>query len=452
MTRSFKNLLGRLLFRDKGILPTRRLLGLYAIFSLAMTLLAIGGMAWIYLAVCNVLFLVVSLLDLLLSPGKRDLSFSREIPEEMERGIRYTITLQVENRSQRSAGFRMIDRIPAVFERPFPLTGRIEGESTVHVDYSTKAAERGKYLIDQLYVRYTGTLGLWEKQVTPALADTVRVIPDLTATKQYLEGAQQFLLYEGMTIRKRQHGQGEFDKIRSYVVGDDPRMINWRQTAKLQEVMTNEYEPEHGKYVAILIDCGRMMGAELKTGNRLEKALEAAMTVAAAALQNGDHVSVVGFSKDIQVYVPPEKGMAHLQTILHAIYNLQVEASESNYAAVLQYLQTAQKKRSMILLFSDVTAFLQEESGLVYLKRLRQRHLFFMIGVEDETMRERAKQSSDDVRHAMVKSIAQKQLLYTKQQKTKWERQGLSLVETEEDRLAASAVSQYMDVINRGLL
>lgn len=41
-------------------------------------------------------------------------------------------------------------------------------------------------------------------------------------------------------------------------------MINWRQTAKLQEVMTNEYEPEHGKYITILIDCGRMMGAELK--------------------------------------------------------------------------------------------------------------------------------------------------------------------------------------------
>ena len=76
-------------------------------------------------------------------------------------------------------------------------------------------------------------------------------------------------------------------------------MINWRQTAKLQEVMTNEYEPEHGKYITILIDCGRMMGAELKEGNRLEKSLEAAMTVAAAALKNGDYVSVIGYGDDL---------------------------------------------------------------------------------------------------------------------------------------------------------
>ncbi|RKJ08673.1 DUF58 domain-containing protein, partial [Butyricicoccus sp. 1XD8-22] len=90
-------------------------------------------------------------------------------------------------------------------------------------------------------------------------------------------------LHEGMKIRKFQSGSGEFAQIRKYAAGDDPRMINWRQTAKLQEVMTNEYEPEHGKYITILIDCGRMMGAELKKGNRLERALEAAMTVTAAA-------------------------------------------------------------------------------------------------------------------------------------------------------------------------
>ena len=99
----------------------------------------------------------------------------------------------------------------------------------------------------------------------------MKVIPDLTETKHYLENAQRFLLYEGSKIRKQRSGVGDFAQIRNYVVGDDPRKINWRQTAKLQEVMTNEYEPEHGKYITILIDCGRMMGAELTKGNRLEK-------------------------------------------------------------------------------------------------------------------------------------------------------------------------------------
>lgn len=206
------------------------------------------------------------------------------------------------------------------------------------------AAERGKYEVGKLYVRIRSFLGLWQRQITFDMTEEVKVIPDLTETKRYLEDTQKYLLYEGTVIRKQQSGMGEFAQIRHYVVGDDPRLINWRQTAKLQEVMTNDYEPEHGKYVTILIDCGRMMGAELPKGNRLEKVLEAAMTVAAAALEKGDYVSVVAFSKEVKVFVPPGKGMNHLQTILHAVYDLQVDPVESNYAQVLSYVETHQKK------------------------------------------------------------------------------------------------------------
>lgn len=320
------------------------------------------------------------------------------------------------------------------------------------ITYETTAADRGKYAINKLYFRYRSLFGLWEKQTTVELPDTIKVIPDLTETKQYLENAQQFLLYEGVKIRKQQSGIGEFAKIRSYVVGDDPRKINWRQTAKLREVMTNEYEPEHGKYITILIDCGRMMGAELKRGNRLEKALEAALTVAAAALQKGDYVSVLAFSKEIKVYVPAAKGMAHLQTILQAIYNVKVDAAESNYAAVLQYLEMVQKKRSLLLLFSDVHTFLHEESALVYLKRLRKRHLFFMVGVEDQILVKRTKEAPTDVQAAMLKSIAQQQLLFKKREKNKWEKQGLQMIEAREEKLAVTAVSHYIEIMNQNLL
>jgi uncharacterized protein (DUF58 family) len=216
--------------------------------------------------------------------------------------------------------------------------------------------------------------------------------------------------------------------------------------------MTNEYEPEHGKYITILLDCGRMMGAELKKGNRLEKVLEAALTVAAAALKKGDYVSVLAFSKEIKVFVPPAKGMAHLQTILQAIYDVKVDAAESNYAAVFQYLEIVQKKRSLLLLFSDVRTFLHEESALLYLKRLRQRHLFFMMGIEDQTLIKRIKAEPKDVQNAMLKSIAQQQMLIKKREKAKWEKQGLQMVEARVEKLAIAAVSHYIDIMNQNLL
>lgn len=452
MTKSLKNLWDRFLFRDKGILPTKRLLLLFLVVSFVLLLGMAWRISWANVITVNIIVLFVSLGDILLSPNKKRLILKRTLPAELERGITYPVQVEVTNHSQHALSFRLIDGVPQTFERPFPLHGFAEKDVTTVFTYETIARVRGKYEIEKLYFRYTSLLGLWEKQKTVELPDSVKVIPDLTETKQYLENAQKFLVYEGLKIRRQRSGVGDFSKIRSYVVGDDPRKINWRQTAKLQEVMTNDYEPEHGKYITILLDCGRMMGAELTKGNRLERSLEAALTVAAAALQKDDYVSVLAFSKEIKVFVPPAKGMAHLQTILQAIYHLQVDAAESNYGAVLQYLEMMQKKRSLLLLFSDVTTFLYEESALIFLKRLRQRHLFLMIGIEDQTLIKTTKGEPRDVQSAMMKSIAQQQILVKKREKLKWEKQGLQLVEAREEQLAIAAVSHYIDIMNQNLL
>ncbi|WP_082153453.1 DUF58 domain-containing protein [Bacillus sp. LL01] len=453
MSKSLKNLWGRFLFRDKGILPTRKLILLHALLSFTFIIASFFvAISWPVIFLLNGFFFLFNLVDLVFSPSKKAVKVARVLPAEMERGITYPVQIVVDNSSDQDMACELKDGIPQSFTRPFPVRGSVGKGSRKQFTYDTVAPVRGDYKVDKLFLRYKSRIGLWQKQLVVEESHSVKVIPDMTETKQYLENAQRFLIHEGVNIRKQKSGVGEFAKIRSYVVGDDPRKINWRQTAKLHEVMTNEYEPEHGKYITILVDCGRMMGAELKSGNRLEKSLEAALTVAAAALQKGDYVAVLAFSKKVKAYIPPAKGMAHLQTILKSIYNVQVDAAESNYAEVFQYLQLVQKKRSLILLFSDVKTFLHEESVLIYLKRVRQRHLFFMIGVEDETLVTRAKAAANNLEETMVKSIAQQQLLIKKREKSKWEKQGLLMMEAREERLATAAVSHYIDTINRGLL
>ncbi|WP_244895436.1 DUF58 domain-containing protein [Evansella clarkii] len=452
MTRSLTNLWGRFLFRDRGVLPALNLLIAAIVLSFIIIAAAFAGVPWVFIISGNLLLLAVSLLDLLFSPGKKDVGIRRIMAEELERGKDYSVKLEIDNHSPYDCQFTITDGLPQSFKRPFPLRGTAEGRKKTAIIYETRAPVRGDYEINKLYIRYKSRLGLWEKQLSSDIQCQVKVIPDLTDVKEYLENAQRFLMYEGEKIRRRRSGSGEFAKVRNYVVGDDPRTINWRQTAKLQEVMANEYEPEHGKYITVLIDCGRMMGAELKKGNRLERSLEAGLTVAAAALQKGDYVSVIAFGKDVKTYVPPAKGMGHLQTILQAVYSLEAEAAEPNYGEVLNYLQTVQKKRSLLLLFSDVRTFLHEESALHYIKRLRQRHLFLMLGIEDERLKQHADASPADVQAAMVRSMAQHQLLIKQREKVKWEKQGLHMMEAREERLASAAVSNYIDIMNRGLL
>ena len=444
----------RFLFLDKGILPTTRLISVLLLLSIGFLVLSLlkFDLSWGILIGLNLFVIFGSVVDLFFSPRKKHLSAARKLATEMERGNSTPVEIEITNASTYGLTYRFVDGIPASFSNLFPIKGKISGQTTTRITYETEATERGDYQINKLYFRYRSLLGLWEKQLTFTENKQVKVIPDLSETRQYLENAQKFLLYDGVKIRKQQTGTGEFSKIRTYVVGDDPRTINWRQTAKLREVMTNEYEPEHGKYITILLDCGRMMGAELDKGNRLERAIESAITVAAAALQNGDYVSVLAFSTNVKVFIPAGKGIAYLQTILEAIYNLQVDAVESNYGAVLSYIETVQKKRSLLLLFSDVHTFIREESALVYLRKLRQRHYFLMIGVEDATLNQRINESPTNVQTAMLKSMAQQQMLVKKREKRKWENQGLMMVEAKEDKLASTAVSHYIEIMNRNLL
>lgn len=453
MKKSWKNLSDRFLFRDRGILPARGLLISFFVFSIGIIILfSMLGVAWTNVFIIDSIFLFASLLDLLWSPKRSELTYKREMPEEMERGRTYTTEITVENTSNRPMHIRIKDEVPQTFHTTLPLRGWTDARGRKRFSYDLTAPVRGKYHMEKMHIRYRSKLGLWEKQTVSRINDTVKIIPDLRETKRYLEDAQRFLLHEGVKIRKDQGGEGEFAQIRKYALGDDPRKINWRQTAKLQEVMTNEYEPEHGKYITILIDCGRMMGAELEKGNRLDRTLEAALTTAAAALENGDYVGVLAFAKEVKVYIPPDKGMNHLHVILQSIYALEAEPFEANYPFVITYLQSVQKKRSLILLFSDIDTFLHEEGALYYLLRLRRRHLFFVIGIEDNELAKSARQKPRDVQEAMIKSNAQEQMTNKKREKVKWEARGLLLAEASGTELAATAVSHYIRVMNQGLL
>ncbi|WP_066187752.1 MULTISPECIES: DUF58 domain-containing protein [Gracilibacillus] len=450
--RRLKNLWDRLLFRDKGILPTYTLVIYYTIFLAALVLISFWQFSWLFLGITTLVMLGLVAIDAFLLPNRQQFDVSRQAEEEIERYQEQTININIENRTNARFAVRFIDDSPRSFQANYPDLQPLAERSQLLLPYQIQPTVRGDYLLDKVYIRVRSKWGLWERQLTYSLPNAVQVIPNLAETKRYLENAQRYLLHEGIKIRKTRSGEGEFSKVRSYVIGDDPRTINWRQSAKQQELMTNEYEPEHGKYVTILIDCGRTMGVELKESNRLEKTIEASITLAAAALDNGDHVSVIAFSKDIKAVVPAGRGLEHLHTILHAIYDLTVDAQESNYTLAFQHAQSLQRKRSMMILFSDMQSFANENYPLFYMQRVRRKHLFIMLGIKDELLQQQIASKPVSTLQAMKKSEAQRQSISQKEFANKWSKHGLPMLETPRDRLAATAISHYIDTLNRGLL
>ena len=447
-----KTLCPRHLFRDKGVLPTPKLIGLLLCFAVPISLSAYWSFGWIAFLGLNSALILASLLDLWLLPRRNQFVCLRLTKADLERGQDFEVSLQLTNNSKSTIMFRLIDHLPPSFSDPFPLKGQIPRGKTLELSYHSKAPIRGDYELDKVYFRYRSGLALWEKQVVFPTITKVRVIPDMSQVRGYLATAQKSLVDHGLKVKRNRIGSGEFAQIRTYVPGDDPRKINWRQTAKLSELMTNIYEPEHGKYITILIDCGRTMGVELTQGNRLERAFEASLTVAAVALKQGDYVSVMAFSNEIKAYIPPGKGLAHLRTILQGVYNLQVDAVESNYARAFQHLETVQKRRSFLLLFCDLDPFLLEEKPPFYLQRVRRKHQFLLLSIADPMLAKWLKTEPVTTQLAMIKTSAQKEILYKIKSIRRWGRMGYQMLEVPEEQLASEAVSSYIDIINRGTI
>ena len=111
-----------------------------------------------------------------------------------------------------------------------------------------------------------------------------RLLPDKLARLRQVEGA----------IAVRGRGQGsEFDSLREYVTGDDPRAIDWRATARRTNVVVRTYRAERDRRVILALDTGRTSAGRVGDLPRLDHVLDAAQLLAVLAVRAGDRVDLV---------------------------------------------------------------------------------------------------------------------------------------------------------------
>src|SRR4051794_30378464 len=111
----------------------------------------------------------------------------------------------------------------------------------------------------------------------------------------------------------RVKGDGiEFADIRPFTPGDRVRSVNWRATARRQELYVNEHHPERNADVVLFLDS--FAEARQTDNGTLDRAVRAAAALAAAYLERGDRVGVVGFGGVVR-WLTPASGSRQLQKI-----------------------------------------------------------------------------------------------------------------------------------------
>nr|WP_205516975.1 DUF58 domain-containing protein [Paenibacillus sp. SYP-B3998] len=439
------------MFQD-FIVPTSRFIALLSVGAVAALVGSVFGIGlpifWSY----NALLVVLSGVDLLLLPKRSVWTVQRQLPVRMDVRNGFEVVLELHAGSRQRVHIELCDDLPAVFSAVRNhLSGSFEGTEASFF-YTTTALERGRYVFAHVFLRYWGGLGLWKKQVQLAQADTIDIYPDLTQVRGVLGAVQDALILEGHRLFKKQRSGSEFHYIRDYVQGDDIRHMNWKASARTAKLMTNLFQPEKGKIVTLVLDCGRQMGIELEEQVKLDRTLEAALTLAAVALKQGDQVALLAYSSQVKVYVPPGKGLSHLQELTRAVYDLRTDFVESNTQIAMSHMLRFLKKRSLVILFSDMESYLHDRELLPYVQRLRKGHHVLLLSLQDPLLHYWTRIRAADSRQAYRQSIAHKFTRDRYAYVTKMASRGIPVMDVPADQLTLSAVNVYMDLKSRDVL
>lgn len=149
-------------------------------------------------------------------------------------------------------------------------------------------------------------------------------------------------------------GRGmEFDEVREYVPGDDIRSIDWNVTARTGMPHIKKFVEEREMTVMLLVDVSASQHFGSLSQLKNDLASELAAVLAFSAIRNNDRVGLLLFSDQIEKYVPPKKGSAHVLRLIREILYHRPENKTTDVRPALEFLNRVCTRRAVTFLISD---------------------------------------------------------------------------------------------------
>ena len=338
---------------------------------------------WGLLLVTGVLVALVAV-DVALAGSVRALHLDRSGDVAVRLGEPAEVSLRVGNVSRRRLRGRLRDAWPpsAGATRQRHRLDVPPGESR-QVLTAMRPTRRGDRFAHRVTIRALGPLGIAARQGSHEVPWRVRVLPPFTSRKHLPSKLARLRQLDGrasVMIR----GQGtEFDSLREYVVGDDVRSIDWRASARADDVMVRTWRPERDRRILLVLDTGRTSAGRVGDAPRLDAAMDAALLLAALASRAGDRVDLLAYDRRVRARVEGVSGSELLPALVEAMAPLEPTLVEPDYAGLVSTVLARMSRQSLVVLLTGLDATPVREGLLPSLTMLVRRHRVIVASVGD---------------------------------------------------------------------
>ena len=317
--------------------------------------------------------------------------------------------------------------------------------------YRIRPLARGFLELRDIHLRTLGPLGLaWLRSTAPG-TDVVRVQPGIRYFYREKKHSVRRPLHEMGPRRTRMRAEGsEFESLREYVKGDDPRTIDWKASAKRQRFVVRNYQAERGQHVVLAIDAGRHMRETILDRERADIALAACMLLANRAQAYGDRLGVMVFDDRIRHLSPPRR--VNLSRLAETLTGVETRMVEPNYPLAMATLGRTFRKRSLVVLLSDVIDETVSRALVRSLARVARVHLPLAVTIGNPGLKQAARQVAGNDAQAFRRAAATELVQARALALQAMRRSGILVVDVPPEQTLAATLDQYMVVKERGLL
>ncbi|HEY0365611.1 MAG TPA: DUF58 domain-containing protein [Pyrinomonadaceae bacterium] len=430
----------------------------YVLIALALIPLALSWdrpwLRWLAL-LYNLLLFAAAFVESRLCKLPKGLMISREFGSRFAMGAETEVRIHIQNASNQSVSLMVKDEYPPQMSLTGLREGRVnvDAQSTATLIYGVKPPKRGRFEFGQTALRFRSKFKLIWCQTKVVEPVTVKVYPNMRRAREAelkALGARSVVSSHRKTSWR---GEGrEFESMRDYVRGDELRHISWTATARRGKLTTRQYQIERDQTILIALDAGRLMTARIEQETKLDSAVHATLALFSAAARAGDNAGLVVFGRRIKSYLPPGRGRDHIESALEALHAVEPEMIEPSYSQAFQFIAANSKRRSLVVLLTDLVDEEGSKELLNSLHILRPRHLPLVVTIPDRDLKAVVRQIPSSVKDVFTQSVAEEIIHHREAALRLVESIGGLALDVTAAALAPALLETYLRVKERGLL
>ncbi len=389
---------------------------------------------------------------ILLYQTKKAIQVHRNLPERLSNGDENKISLTIKNKYPFIAHLSLIEELPYQFQKRDFIFHQIlpkKDEKTIHYNLTPK--ERGIYIFGHINIYANSALKLATKKYIIGEEKEIKCYPSFLRLKEFdIKNFNSASSYGSKKSRRIGHSL-EFEQIKEYVSGDDIRTLNWKATAKRNQLMVNQYMEEKSQSVYAIIDKGRAMQMTFDGLSLLDYAVNATLAISNVILRKQDKAGMLSFATKLEDWVVAERRSSQMSLISEALHNITTNFDEPDFSTLYAVVKRKITHRSLLILFTNFETIDGLQRQLPYLRALAKNHLVLVVFFKNTELDSLIDNEATNIQGVYDSIIAEKFMYEKKRIVNELKKYGIQSVLTKPQDLTGASINSYLDLKSRGL-